>query len=1324
MPFYSTRAFSEETGTDSFKKGSPLSSRKCGKRSRDYAKRIQDEGNDNQKVINHVRSLLSRIPVPVRQEIVSCSNVSPYSGLTYQQLAEHVISLRTEYIQKLARPIVLKFYTHPRNFNIFNEPVDPILHNLPHYFECIKNPMDLGTIKCRLNSSYYENLSHCFDDIRLVFNNAIIFNGQESFVGKAAKDMLAEFEADVGDLEDKNNRNSTKKCSRPCCNCSDSMCLLCGEKCLKLENTSFFCQGSCAQKIKKGGIYFVSKDALNVWCQKCHQSLPPVLGTYLDPDAKLPLTLLKKDLLKRRHDEQTTEPWVECDRCGYWLHQICALYTDSSVHHEYYFCPICVLEEAANTSRNALHIIPATEPEITRDIDSVASHTDRDTSSVETSTLSPYVQRLDERFLPLTAKSLPKTRLSEFLEGLVKELLFAYDFDDSARSISIRVTSNIERNIEVNVPLQQFSRQLYGADLPTEIPYRQKCIQLYQEIDGVSVVLFSLYVHEFDEKCPAPNTSTVYIAYLDSTDYFRPAQMRSFVYQEIVVGYLLWSRARGFKQCHIWACPPQRGDNFIFWCHPSHQRTPSRDRLNAWYNSILARTRKLGVHQGVEHLWNTFFAHLPCRNSETSTREASKRSHSTLATTAAAMPRKYSKSNKGNRTTATTCTDSNSEECKPEVKVFPPIFEGDYWILELTRFYQNSIQRWKNAGQQSVQHSKTCRNVLRTLWTSPLSVPFREPVNPVLLKIPTYFEIVHQPMDLGTVRERLESNKYETVFDFVTDVRRTFGNAMLFNPVGHPIHNNADSLLKDFERRMSDVCAESRKLQNLTRLDNSCPLSDDELLQRCKLAPITQPVAPSIPTTLETLVEDQNEPPMTPGSRRSKRNREGLVPEVCVKIEKDPISSSQKKELQRSAAQQSPTSVFEGRQEELFLCDPKKLARAVSDDICTPVQQLNTWRNPCSNDSETFAVTAMNIDVSDNIEQQQTSIRDNEEVSSPLINTSAVAALSAIDGSIPTICVSSFTADLSKSIQRLNDDLFVVRFPHSAESLISNLSEDGQQQKLIAPGVGGKSRKISNMFVPRQAMQLLQDIPHDTSDPDPLMENALVDSRHTFLEMSQFRHMQFDTLRRAKHSSRILLYHQLHKCNKQCGPVCSHCGERIQNLRWHCELCAGFEICHSCMLNKESLRLLEKNELESEKKLNTTLAVKLTINNDVVENVSASKLKKKSKNLCVVVSAKRETRRRDSQLTRRREDDTFVYTPIISTQRQHRQQLDQQQHQPKSIPTSICHPDRLSLPHPRSQGVLLACNSADPCEPEVFVNDFGVFPGHTHPLTPYRVTYM
>merc|ERR1719353_2544695 len=40
----------------------------------------------------------------------------------------------------------------------------------------------------------------------------------------------------------------------------------------------------------------------------------------------------------------------------------------------------------------------------------------------------------------------------------------------------------------------------------------------------------------------------------------------------------------------------------------------------------------------------------------------------------------------------------------------------------------------------------------------------------------------------------------------------------------------------------------------------------------------------------------------------------------------------------------------------------------------------------------------------------------------------------------------------------------------------------------------------------------------DTKDPDGLCSRPFVDSRHTFLEMCQWRHYQFDTLRRAKHA--------------------------------------------------------------------------------------------------------------------------------------------------------------------------------------------------------------
>ena len=82
---------------------------------------------------------------------------------------------------------------------------------------------------------------------------------------------------------------------------------------------------------------------------------------------------------------------------------------------------------------------------------------------------------------------------------------------------------------------------------------------------------------------------------------------RTQVYHELVVGYLRWSQVRGFKAAHLWACPPSRGDNFIFWCHPLYQKTPSRDRLNLWYDQMLGRASELGVCLEKKSLRDTHF---------------------------------------------------------------------------------------------------------------------------------------------------------------------------------------------------------------------------------------------------------------------------------------------------------------------------------------------------------------------------------------------------------------------------------------------------------------------------------------------------------------------------------------------------------------------------------------------------------------------------------------------------------------------------------------------------------------------------------------------
>lgn len=59
---------------------------------------------------------------------------------------------------------------------LFHEPVDPIRLNLPDYFDVIKEPMDLGTIKKKLYGNVYRDGEALVRDLKLVFENCKKFN--------------------------------------------------------------------------------------------------------------------------------------------------------------------------------------------------------------------------------------------------------------------------------------------------------------------------------------------------------------------------------------------------------------------------------------------------------------------------------------------------------------------------------------------------------------------------------------------------------------------------------------------------------------------------------------------------------------------------------------------------------------------------------------------------------------------------------------------------------------------------------------------------------------------------------------------------------------------------------------------------------------------------------------------------------------------------------------------------------------------------------------------------------------------------------------------
>ncbi|WOL03680.1 transcription factor GTE9 [Canna indica] len=95
---------------------------------------------------------------------------------------------------------------------------------------------------------------------------------------------------------------------------------------------------------------------------------------------------------------------------------------------------------------------------------------------------------------------------------------------------------------------------------------------------------------------------------------------------------------------------------------------------------------------------------------------------------------------------------------------------------------------------------KQCETLLRRLMNQKHGWVFNTPVDVVKLKIPDYFQVIKHPMDLGTIKTRLESGSYySSPWDFVSDVRLTFTNAKTYNPPGNDVHIMADVMSRFFE---------------------------------------------------------------------------------------------------------------------------------------------------------------------------------------------------------------------------------------------------------------------------------------------------------------------------------------------------------------------------------------------------------------------------------------------------------------------------------------------------------------------------------------------
>jgi hypothetical protein len=1005
----------------------------------------------------------------------------------------HSRALRLEAELQPMRLILSRLMLHStlNRKGLFNIPVDPVALGLADYHDVVKKPMDLGTIKVKLHAIAYESRRQVADDIRLVFDNAMTYNPPHNAVHAAAKGLLAFFEdqiqafapelasvvavqvnssvlapaavspsADVAvphpgapapvhnlgtrnsvtadllvqpiNLSKKRAKRGSKVDPGHACNrCRGQICMICAQGCLALESTLLICNGPhCAgTRIRKGAVYFVSADGGRHFCQRCHTGLPGVLPQS-GHDEQI---RYKRDLLKRKNDEEIVEHWLHCSQCGCSVHRMCAL-LDEYVHDEsVYRCPGCVTELGSAFSAVS-DSVGMTSQESESDVFTFVS------GSLLPVKLSEVV--VDSRSGLFRAEALPENEVSSFIQKRVRERLRCAEYPNAELTVLVRVVSDCHRCFKVpEVVRTHFRMATQGGRNesvapPHTVNYRSKGIALFQKIDGLDVCIFCMYVHEYDgddhfedddDGLKADQKKRVYVAYLDSVEHFRPRSCRTIVYHEILVAYLATARERGFEVAHIWSCPPSRGNCFVFWNHPTSQRTPNPERLESWYHAALSRAVDCGVVTDVQSLYETTF-----------------------------KPE----------------IEADDESLQKGYVQCPPLLDGDFWIEEAVRLHGINMARHLKAKVEDSESSLkdatpggSCDRCPARLVASmlnehviphPSALPFRRPVNAAALKLTDYHEIIANPMDLGTVCSRCILGEYSTLAELVSDVELVFSNAKTYNPKGHVVHMKADEVRDIF-------------FSHLNQLVRPWIESDDD-------STVTWETVATTSLSLDVVLKKSQLDP-----------RGDMV--VGPRMHSAPELGDFGNKENRATDVSSPVSLLGGGPEAVQ-------NRMIGED---------TWlldKNQAA--SKGSAVSKLG----GSRKRRSALINAEDEPASKRRRQAWLGV------------------EVGTAVRRMRTSFFSC-------SLTSKSEEREDEQRAV-----------------ESYRSYTRDFKLAECDEMPCA-SSIADVRHSLLEFSQFRNLEFDTLRHAKYSTAVLLRHFHDRSSPGVVPVCTECHNHIKDVRWH-----------------------------------------------------------------------------------------------------------------------------------------------------------------------------
>ncbi|CAL2050544.1 unnamed protein product, partial [Caenorhabditis brenneri] len=136
------------------------------------------------------------------------------------------------------------------------------------------------------------------------------------------------------------------------------------------------------------------------------------------------------------------------------------------------------------------------------------------------------------------------------------------------------------------------------SELPP-VPYLEKIIGVFCNIDGFDILTFIMIVHEYTGVLSKKN-NTVHIHFLDSirldemnleeplkkrTKRVPEKEKQASVNQVVFQAYCSYAASVGFEAIHFHAMPPRQDVDYVFHRHPPSQRYLTLDKLHNWYST-------------------------------------------------------------------------------------------------------------------------------------------------------------------------------------------------------------------------------------------------------------------------------------------------------------------------------------------------------------------------------------------------------------------------------------------------------------------------------------------------------------------------------------------------------------------------------------------------------------------------------------------------------------------------------------------------------------------------------------------------------------------